>query len=155
MLLFFTNSLLAGIPDPACLGKAADLIWWYALHALCVSSSCALQEGRYLAGLQTQTNQNLTGYRVFPFTDLQKYNDMNPLLGTCFANTTGLTITPEMMQRVNACTEDRPICCYKADDQVSPVSCQGTLHSILHMQYKPTQLTIHLQHASRGNRVSS
>ena len=103
------------------------------MHALRISSSCALQEGRYTAGVQTQTTQNLTGYTVFPFTALQFYNNMNPLLGTCFANTTGLTVTPAMMQRVNDCTEINTICCYTANDQVSPVPCQGILH-------KPTQL---------------
>lgn len=78
-----------------------------------------LQEGRYIAGVQTQPNQNLSGYTVFPFTDLQDQNDMNPLLGSCFGNSMGLTITPGLMQQVNECTAKNTICCYIADDQVS------------------------------------
>ena len=83
-----------------------------------------MQEGRYIAGVQTQPEQNLTDYTVFPFTDLRYYNDMRPLLGTCFANATGLAITPEMMQQVDDCAPR--ICCYTPDDQVGPVPCQDT-----------------------------
>lgn len=115
--------LLAGVSDPACLQTTGAPIWWCALHALGISCSCALQGGRYIAGVQTQTDKNLTDYTVFPFTDLQKYNDMNPLVGTCFANTTGLTIAPEMVQRVNDCTERRLLCCCMAGGQVSPATC--------------------------------
>lgn len=100
-----------------------------------------MQEGKYIAGVQPQINQTIAGYTMFPFTDFQNYNDMNPLLGTCFANTTGLTISPEMMQQVNNCSEDQSVCCYTANDQVSLVSCHDTLHPHLHMQQKPTQLT--------------
>ena len=76
--------------------------------------------------MQTQANQHLTDYTAFPFADLQNQNNMNPVLGTCFANTTGLTITPEMMQRVNDCTENYTICCYTAGNQVRPVQCLST-----------------------------
>ena len=97
------------------------------MHALPTTFSCtevavivAVQEGRYSIESQTQPYQNVTGYTAFLFTDLQNHNDMNPVLGTCFANTTGLDITSDisLMQRVDDCALNYTFCCYAADDQV-------------------------------------
>lgn len=98
-----------------------------------------LQEGRYVAGVQTQTNQNLPEYTVFPFADLQNVDDMNPVLGTCFANTTGLSVTPNMRQQVNDCAATHSLCCYSDGDEVTPGQLHATLlHATLQTQYKPT-----------------
>lgn len=109
--------------------SSSGLTWlsWYAVHALPTIFSCtegaviaAVQEGTYFIESQTQPYQNVTGYAVFPFTDLQNHNDMKPVLGTCFANTTGLDITSDnvLMQRVDDCAQKHTFCCYVANDQV-------------------------------------
>lgn len=53
--------------------------------AVCV----VLQEGRYVAGVQSQPIQNVSGYNVFPFTDLPYQYDLDPVLGTCSTNNSG------------------------------------------------------------------
>jgi len=49
---------------------------------------------------------------------------MTPTLGTCFANTTGLSINPTLTGLVDACTQQTGLCCYTASgaaDQVNHV----------------------------------
>ncbi len=55
---------------------------------------------------------------------------MTPTLGTCFANTTSLSISPTLTGLVDACTQQNGLCCYKAanaSDQVNPVLAVMTL----------------------------
>ena len=80
--------------------------------------SIALQEGKYIAQVQTQPNWSLPDYTAFPFSDIQKQMDMNPVLGTCFANMTGLTIPAALRQQVNDCAANTTLCCYVSNDQV-------------------------------------
>ena len=72
----------------------------------------------------------MSEYTVFPFADLEGYDDMTPTLGTCFANTTGLSISPTLTGPVDACTQQPGSCCYKAanaSDQVNLVLAVMTL----------------------------
>ena len=94
---------------------------WQALIKLTdLEVNTVLQEGRYIPGVQTQTNHTLPDYTVFPFADIQDQVDMMPVLGTCFANTTGLSILPALSQQVNDCADKRALCCYTNLGQVSP-----------------------------------
>ncbi|KAA6418535.1 MAG: hypothetical protein FRX49_11481 [Trebouxia sp. A1-2] len=89
------------------------------------------QNGSYAPGRQIQSTQSLSNYTVFPFADLEGYDDMTPTLGTCFANTTGLPISPPTLTGlVDACTQQNGLCCYKgsgAGDQEStlPSTLEG------------------------------
>ena len=90
----------------------------------------ALQNGSYVPGRQIQSIQSLSSYTIFPFADLEGYDDMTPTLGTCFANTTGLSISPTLTGLVDACTQQNGLCCYKAanaSDQVNLVLAIVTL----------------------------
>ncbi len=90
----------------------------------------ALQNGSYVPGRQIQSTQSLSNYTIFPFADLEGYDDMTLTLGTCFANTTGLSISPTLTGLVDACTQQNGLCCYKAvnaSDQVNLVLAVTTL----------------------------
>lgn len=90
-----------------------------------------MQNGSYAPGRQIQSTQSLSNYTVFPFADLEGYDDMTPTLGTCFANTTGLPISPPTLTGlVDACTQQNGLCCYKgsgAGDQVNNVQAAMTV----------------------------
>ena len=90
----------------------------------------ALQNGSYVPGRQIQSTQSLSNYTVFPFADLEGYDNMTPTLGTCFANTSGVSISPTLTGLVDACTQQNGLCCYKAanaNDQVNLVLAVVTL----------------------------
>jgi hypothetical protein len=89
-----------------------------------------VQNGSYVPGRQIQSTQSVPNYTVFPLADLEGYDDMTPTLGTCFANTTSLSISPTLTGLVDACTQQNGLCCYKAanaSDQVNPVLAVMTL----------------------------
>ncbi|DBB17410.1 TPA: hypothetical protein ACH3X3_014441 [Trebouxia sp. C0006] len=72
------------------------------------------QNGSYVPGRQIQSTQNVSEYTVFPFADLEGYDDMTPTLGTCFVNTTGLSINNTLFGLVDGCTQQNRECCYDA-----------------------------------------
>lgn len=118
MMIAYVHKQAASLPvaytDNSCPSPAANV---------------AVQGGNYIAGVQPQSLRNLSDYQVFPFSDLQNQYDMNPVLGSCFANGSGLTI-PSLVQEVNSCTQKYHICCYNAvNDQVRPDWHSCTQHS--------------------------
>lgn len=113
-----------------CTNKQLHCLWCtQTTAALTCSKTVAVQGGNYIAGVQPQSLRNLSDYDVFPFSDLQNQYDMNPVLGSCFANGSGLTI-PSLVPEVNTCTDKYHICCYNAvNDQVRPMWHSSMLHS--------------------------
>jgi len=106
--VLYKSSCFVAVRQPSC-------------HQMCFG---ALQNGSYVPGRQIQSTQNVSEYSVFPFADLEGYDDMTPTLGTCFANTTGLSINPTLTGLVDACTQQTGLCCYTASgaaDQVNHV----------------------------------
>ena len=96
-------------------------------HKMCF---VALQNGSYVPGRQIQSTQSLSNYSVFPFADLEGYDNMTPTLGTCFANTSGVSISPTLTGLVDACTQQNGLCCYNAanaSDQVNLIQAVMTL----------------------------
>lgn len=80
---------------------------------------------------QIQSTQNVSKYTVFPFADLEGYNDMTPTLGTCFANTGGLSINNTLFGLVDACTQKNEECCYDAAN-VGDQCLQQVLSQCIH-----------------------
>ncbi len=104
----------------------------------------ALQNGSYVPGRQIQSTQNVSEYSVFPFADLEGYDDMTPTLGTCFANTTGLSINNTLFGLVDACTQKNEECCYDAanvGDQVSSICSKSYINAYTGLQTTPLTCT--------------
>ncbi len=100
----------------------------------------ALQNGSYVPGRQIQSTQNVSEYTVFPFADLEGYDDMTPTLGTCFVNTTGLSINNTLFGLVDGCTQQNRECCYDAanvGDQVSGVCSKSYMKAYTGLQIMP------------------
>ena len=90
---------------------------------LVLTANVAVQEGKYVAGVPLQPIQNVSGYTLFPFADLQSQYDLSPVLGSCSTNNSGLSIPLDLLQQVNNCTGGNDKCCYfnaAADDEVRP-----------------------------------
>ncbi len=92
-----------------------------------------MQNGSYVPGRQIQSTQSVSNYTVFPFADLEGYDDMTPTLGTCFANTTGVSISPTLTGLVDACTQQNGLCCYKASSAGDQVKLAQAVLSLICM----------------------
>lgn len=102
-----------------------------ASNCLVLAMNVAVQEGKYVAGEPLQPSQNVSGYTLFPYADLQSQYDLSPVLGTCSTNNSGLSISLDLAQQVNNCTGGDDKCCFynaAAADQVRPTS-QLTAHA--------------------------
>ena len=82
----------------------------------------ALQNGSYVPGKQIQSTQNVPEYTVFPFADLQNYNDMNPTLGTCLMSSNATALPATLRDGVDSCTESNTLCCYTDTTDANQVS---------------------------------
>ncbi len=91
-----------------------------------------MQNGSYVPGRQIQSTQNVSEYSSFPLADIQNYDDMTPTLGTCFANTTGLSSNATLAGLVDACTERNVHCCYDATSAGTQV---GTSEAVNKAEY--------------------
>ena len=82
-----------------------------------------LQTGSYLPGQQIQDAQMLPEYSVFPYADLQHFDDMNPTLGSCFPEGSSLETNETLAGLVTSCAQSNTLCCYSANagDQASIV----------------------------------
>ena len=82
----------------------------------------------------------MSEYSVFPFADLEGYDDMTRTLGTCFVNTTGPSINNTLFGLVDGCTQQNGECCYDAanvGDQVSGVCSKSYMTAYTGLQTMP------------------